>query len=271
MVRGAKELSRAPRQLAEKLRCETEGAAAVWSALARSRDKTLRTSLAAYLAAAIVIVTGLAGCGSSSEVVVQAGDTMITKATLAHWTPIEAILEYNAKPNQPVPSGVIPDPPNYTACIAHLEATPSLGEGQPKPQLKHRCRQLLEIAHEHILEILITTSWLEQEAAKQGLTPTATQIKRRLAEYTQQEFPTEHAFHRYLAITGMSITDVLLLLKKNLLASEFEGKARAAASNPSPPNRAYAQHFNELATRWTTQTNCHPGYIVTGCKQYPQK
>ena len=201
----------------------------------------------------------------------QAGSSSITKATVDRWTPIEAILEYNAKPSQPVPNGVVPDPPGYTACIAHLQATPSLGEGQPTPQLKRRCAQMLEIAHEHILEILIASSWLEQEAAKQGISPTAKQMKRWLAQYIQQEFPSEHAFHRYLAITGMNITDELLLLRKNLLASEFEGKARAAASNPSPANRAYAQYFNEFTARWTAHTSCHPEYIVASCKQYHQK
>jgi hypothetical protein len=75
----------------------------------------------------------LAACGGSSSnsgsevVVTVAGHPAVTKAMLAHYLSVYAITSRTAfpGPQQPVPKGEIPDPPNYTACIQFMKVNRS--------------------------------------------------------------------------------------------------------------------------------------------------
>src|ERR1035437_9769921 len=106
-----------------------------------------RRRLAAPWAAAIAIAA-MTGCGTSAsdedvaQVASSSGVTSISKSSLKHWMFVEAVLLHNEQPTTAVPKGLLPDPPEYTTCIAYLRATPlKLNENGPTPttaQLKSR-------------------------------------------------------------------------------------------------------------------------------------
>ncbi len=221
--------------------------------------------------AAGLSLSGLTACGSSSSaVVVQVGAHAITKATLNRWTAIEAILSYEFDPSGPVPKGVVPDPPSYTNCIAYLRKTPpALTKSATDPssaQLKRQCEQKQELLEHHMLDILITYYWLSGEAASRGVKVTAAELKQTLA----RQFPSEAAFHRFLALTGETASDERLLLTKSLLDTKLQQSVMASKGLTSKQQQeeALIKFSEEFARRWTARTSCRPGYVVSECRQY---
>src|SRR5919206_2859198 len=74
--------------------------------------RILRTALPIAACAALI-----AGCGSDvpTNGVAKIGDTVITKDQFNHW--LNAAAHGSAQPGSPV---TLPDPPNFTKCVANL-------------------------------------------------------------------------------------------------------------------------------------------------------
>jgi foldase protein PrsA len=223
----------------------------------------------------VVAVVGLTACGGgiSGDAVVQVGANSISKAMVDHWTRIEAVLTYKVIPRQPVPRGVVPDPPKYTACIAYLEANaPQPVKGQSKPtasQLKSQCQQRYVGLQRKVLSILITFDWMSGEIADQGAKVTDGEVKQAFQRFEHEEFSTEADFHKYLTYTGMSISDVLLLMRNTVLGTKLQQKALAKKGpTVQQQEQAFARFAGEFRKKWTAKTSCRTGYVVPGCKQY---
>src|SRR5438067_7358360 len=97
--------------------------------------RILRTALPIAAAAAV-----LAGCGSGlpGNGVAKVGSTVITKDQFNHW--LNAAAHGSATPGS---KPVVPDPPNFTKCVA-AQAKQPVPKGSKKPttaQLKAQCQQ----------------------------------------------------------------------------------------------------------------------------------
>ena len=104
----------------------------------------------------------LAACGSSgipSDAVVQVNGQPITKETFDHWLGVAASAGASSAGGQKTAKPVIPEPPAYTACIAHLQATepkPAKGEKAKTPTLlKTECEQQYKTYQQEVLGFLI--------------------------------------------------------------------------------------------------------------------
>ena len=68
---------------------------------------------------------------------------------------------------------MVPEPPNYTACISHLAATaPKPAKGQPAPttkQLKSECETQYKSLQTEVLGFLISSQWVLGEASSLGV------------------------------------------------------------------------------------------------------
>ncbi|TML78449.1 MAG: hypothetical protein E6G07_09605 [Actinobacteria bacterium] len=84
----------------------------------------------------------MARCGGvPSNGVAKVGDTTITKTQFNHWLNAAAKQQAQAQPG--AASAAVPDPPNFTKCIAKKKSQP-LPSGAQKPpaaQLKAQCKQ----------------------------------------------------------------------------------------------------------------------------------
>jgi hypothetical protein len=205
--------------------------------------------------------------GAPAEVVARVAGQTISKATLAHWIPIEAVLSHYTLPQEPVPSGVVPDPPSYTACIAYLRATPPEAlNAQAMPttaQLKERCRAYDKAIRRHTLQILVSYAWTRAEAHAHGIDVTDREVQRRWVQLEPERFPTEAIFTRYLRYTGSTVGDQLFHLRFNLLSERLGHKLLAEGGLPRAK-----KFYSEFARRWAAKTDCSPGYVIPECKQY---
>jgi hypothetical protein len=221
----------------------------------------------------IAVAAGLAACGSgsSSEIVAQVGNVgSISKGTLDHWIPIEAAVLYQERPTSPVPRGVLPDPPDYVACIAYLKtAGQKLVESGPKPtavQLKAKCRQRDQELKEITLNTLIGWDWTIGTGTALGLRASDAEVRQRLAEVKKATYSKETEYTDYLKATGQTVADMLLRSRVQL----FELKMQKRAATEKPQSAAQLQQSESLLSgkRWATVTSCRKGYVVSACKQY---
>lgn len=229
--------------------------------------KLARSTL--VLGAVVFAVLGTAACGGGMPpaVIVQVGGHSISKATLDHWVPIEAVIDHESIPQRPVPTGTVPDPPNYIACVAYLESiAPKVSGGGSKPtrvQLTGRCRQRYKDVRQHMLQILITYQWLIAESKALGIRVSEREVKHQFARFKNEEFGSEAVFEKFLRYTGESLGDELLIGRMDILSTKLRQKiltTRGIAGGST--------FLHEFAKKWAAKTSCRRGYIVPDCKQY---
>jgi foldase protein PrsA len=208
------------------------------------------------LGAVFFAVAGLAACGGGipSNAVVQVGGTPITKATFEHWMSIAAASSSATAPGQTAPKPVIPDPPSYTACIAHLQATaPKPAKGQPKPtaaQLKTQCEQQYKSLQQEVLGFLISSAWVLGEAESQGVKVSDAEVKKQFEQIKSQQFPKPAEFQKFLATSGQTVSDLLLRVKLNLLSSKLQQKIakQKGAVTQAEISKYYNEHRSQFGS-----------------------
>lgn len=203
-----------------------------------------------------VLLTGvtLTACGGGipGNAVVNVNGSPITNTTFNHWLAVAASASSQAAPGSTAPKPVIPDPPTYKACIAHLEATaPKPAKGQSKPTaaaLKTQCEQQYTALKTQVLGFLISANWVIGEAAEQGVKVSDSEVKKQFSQIKAQQFPKEADFQKFLTSTGYTVSDLLLRVKLNLLSSKIQQKvSKNAGKKPGQKEiqAYYEQHKSQ--------------------------
>ncbi len=167
------------------------------------------------------------GGGIPSDAVVQVGSNPITKATFEHWLTVASASSATTA-GKTAAKPVIPVPPNYTECIAHLEATaakPAKGQAKPtKAQLKSECEQQYTSLKQEVLGFLISSEWVIGEASNLGVKVSDAEVKKEFEKIKNQQFPKPAEFEKFLATSGQTVSDLLLRVKLNMLSSKIQQK-----------------------------------------------
>ncbi|HST55103.1 MAG TPA: peptidyl-prolyl cis-trans isomerase [Solirubrobacteraceae bacterium] len=197
----------------------------------------------------------MSACGSSgipANAVIKVGDNAVTKSTFNHWLSVAAESSSTAAPGQAAPKPVIPDPPSYTACITHLQATaPKPAKGQPKPtatQFKAQCAQQYTALKQQVLGFLISSNWVLGEAADQGISVTDAAVQKQFNQVKQQQYPKAADFQKFLDSSGQTVSDLLLRVKLNLLSSKIQQKITKSKSNVTQAQ--IASYYNKNKQRF---------------------
>jgi hypothetical protein len=254
----------------------------------------------AVLGTLLVSAACLSGCGGSAgnaggasngagskEVVARVGSiATIDSATLNRWMPIEARIIYSEKPKGPAPAGVMPDPPDYSACIAFLTAylhgdyaqihSPTGVGGESSAELKRKCEHQYTELKAITLNTLIGWYWIIGQGMEAGISVTPQQVKERLTTVNKRLFASSADFANYLRWTDETTEDMLFRSRVQLFESEIHDKTLAAAKAASKITDvkqrevALAKISSELspAQRWVQKTTCAPAYVVSSCKEY---
>jgi foldase protein PrsA len=196
--------------------------------------------------AVFVALLGLSACGGvPGNAVVQVGGTPITKATFAHWMAVAAASSaVSAGTTGSKPP--VPEPPKYTACIAHLEATQ-----KPAPsaaQLKAQCEQQYKSIQQEVLGFLISSAWVLGESSSQGVKVTDQEVKKQFTQIKSAEFPKAADFEKFLASSGQTVSDVLLRVKLNLLSTKIQQKIVKAGGKVTQAQ--ITKYYNENPQRF---------------------
>jgi foldase protein PrsA len=203
-----------------------------------------------------VLLTGvtLTACGGGipGDAVVSINGNAITSSTFNHWMMVAAGSSAAATATGQAAKPVVPDPPTYKACIAHLEATaPKPAKGQPKPTaatLKTQCEQQYTALKQQVLGFLISANWVIGEASEQGVKISDNEVKKQFNQIKTQQFPKEADFQKFLASSKQTISDLLLRVKLNLLSSKIQQKiSKNAGKKPNQQEITayYEQHKSQ--------------------------
>ena len=190
------------------------------------------------LGAVFFAVVGLAACGGGipGNAVVQVGGTPITKATFEHWMSVAA--SSTAATGTTGAKPVVPDPPDYTACIAHLEATAAKARQGPVQAddgaAEERVRTAVQIAAAggaRLLDLLVVGARRSRITGREGERP---EVKKQFEKIKNEQFPKAAEFQKFLATSGQTVSDLLLRVKLNLLSTKIQQKI---AKEKAPPAR----------------------------------
>jgi foldase protein PrsA len=203
------------------------------------------------LGAVFFAVLGLVACGGGvpGNAVVSVNGTPITKAAFEHWISVAAASTAGSTGAKPV----IPDPPDYTSCIAHLEATsPKPAKGQSKPtaaQLKSECEQQYKSLQQEVLGFLISSSWVLGEAESLGVKVSDAEVRKEFEKIKNEQFSQPGEFQKFLATSGETVSDLLLRVKLNMLSQKIQQKV---SKKKAVTQAEIEKYFNEHKSQYGT-------------------
>jgi foldase protein PrsA len=217
--------------------------------------------LIAALGAVLFVIVGLAACGggvAGNDVVNVEGSQAISKAAFAHWLNVAASSSTSEKP-------VVPDPPNYTACIAHLKenaARLKKGEKQPtEAELKKQCETQYKSLQQEVLGFLTSSAWVMGEAKSLGVNVDDKTVRDQFLKIKHQQFKQPAEFEKFLKTSGQTVSDLLLRVKLNMLSQKIQAKI---AKEKSTPSQAEIQkYYNENKSKYGTPEKRDAQIILT--------
>jgi foldase protein PrsA len=165
----------------------------------------------------------IAGCGSDvpSNGVAKVGDSVITKDQFNHW--LNAAAHGSAAPGSNV---TIPDPPNFTKCVANLAKQP-VAKGAKKPtqaQLKTQCKQQYDALKQQVMQFLVSAEWIQQEASKQNVKVSDKEVQKQFQDQKKQSFQKDADYKKFLQNSGMTEADLLFRVKLDVISNDVRTK-----------------------------------------------
>ena len=170
------------------------------------------------------VAVAFAACGGiPGDAVVSVDGKSITKDTFKHWLTVAAASSASTTGTK----AAVPDPPQYTACIAAAKAVSRPAKGQKAPteaQLKTQCEQEYKSLQQEVLGFLISSNWVLGEASSLGVNASDKEVKKQFEKIKSQQFPKAAEFEKFLKTSGQTVSDLLLRVKLNLLSSKIQQK-----------------------------------------------
>jgi foldase protein PrsA len=184
--------------------------------MTHSLSKLALAAVTASVGAALI-----AGCGNDVPAgsVAKVGDETITKSEFDKW------LKTAAAGASQGGQAVVPDPPNYTKCVAAKKQQPTQTGAKPSDaQAEKLCKQEYDQLKNEVMQFLIQSEWVEQEAAARDVGVSDQEVKRSFEDQKKQAFPSDKAYKKFLASSGMSEEDILFRVKLDQLQQKLTQK-----------------------------------------------
>jgi foldase protein PrsA len=211
----------------------------------------------------------LSACGSDvpGNSVAKIGDQTIRKSTFDHWMSIAAVSQAgqtNTTGGTP-PKAQIPDPPNFTKCVANKKATAAKpAKGQPEPteaQLKGQCKQEYNTLRDQVLEFLIRGNWIEQETAKQNVKVSDKEVRKQIDAAVKQAFQNPGDFQKFLQRSGLTQADVFYQQRNQLLQQKLTEKVTKAQGKVT--DAQIAAYYNKNKSKFATPERRNLRIVLT--------
>jgi foldase protein PrsA len=207
-------------------------------------------------------LVGISACGGiSGDAVVQVNGTAITKTAFDHWMSVAAASSSASTGEKPA----VPEPPNYTTCIAHLaKVTPKPTKGQKAPttaQLKSECATQYKSLQSEVLGFLISSQWVIGEASSLGVKLSDAEVKKEFTKIKTTQFPKPAEFEKFLASSGQTVSDLLLRVKLNLLSQKIQKQVVKEKSTVTAAQ--VAKYYNENKSKYGTPEKRNVRVILT--------
>ena len=190
-----------------------------------SPGRARRHALAAL--ALTATACALAACGNSvpPSGVAKVGDSVIERSEFDHWLRTAAASQQQSPDGEPRPV-VVPDPPNFTRCVADRQKQPApKGATKPAPaQLKQQCKQEFDSLKDQVMQFLIQAEWVQQEAESRDVTVSDQEVRKQFEDQKKQAFPNDKAYRDFLKTSGQTEQDILFRVRLDALQNKIRQK-----------------------------------------------
>jgi foldase protein PrsA len=217
------------------------------------------------LGAVLFALIGLSACGGGGipgNAVISVDGTPITKAAFNHWLSVAAYSSSSGPFAQKV---TVPDPPNYTKCIAHFKEVAEGPEGvKKKPteaELKKQCELQYKSLSQEVLGFLTSSQWVLGEAKSLGVKVSDKEVRKQFEKIKNQQFPKVAEFEKFLTTSGQTVSDLLLRVKLNMLSQKIQAKIVKSASKVS--DEKISKYYNQHRSNYGQQEKRNVEIILT--------
>jgi foldase protein PrsA len=227
--------------------------------------KAVRLLLALCALGALAAV--VAGCGGvPGNAVADVDGTNIDKAEFNHW--MNVAVKSSGQQN-----ATVPDPPNFTKCIAEKrKTTPAPGKGKPKvtdQQLKSQCQQEYNSLRDQVVSLLISYRWIQAEANQRNIKVTNAEVQKSFQQQKKQNFPKESQYQAFLKKYGQTQADILTRVKLDLLSSKI--RDQVIKGKDKVTNAQVQAFYNKNKSRFSTPETRDLLIVLTKTKAKAQQ
>jgi foldase protein PrsA len=222
-------------------------------------SKLLRYTSA--LGAVLFALVGVTACGGvPGNAVVQVGGSPISKTAFEHWMSVASTSNKEAGSTE---KPVVPVPPDFTACIAHLRVTSAKTSKTPPTtaKLKSECQVQYKALQQEVLGFLISSQWVLSEANSLGVKLSDAEVKKEFTKIKATQFPKAAEFEKFLASSGQTVSDLLLRVKLNLLSQKIQKQIVKNKSNVTQAQ--ITKYYNENKSKYGTPEKRNVRIILT--------
>lgn len=207
------------------------------------------------------------------EVVARTGHLSITLGYLEKWVPLEIVLvSYRA--NSSIPVGVVPDPPEYHACVQYLVSLSRNGRmgrdhERAAKALRSACAREYAADRVSTLSHLVRFAWIHEEAAKRGVKEDRPLVNKEVATKLNGQLRSA---------IGASVSDLRFAVSAELLTGAIEetlpGRRRLRRLKhetlrmSEEVDNEFARFYQDLVRRGTARTVCKPELASNVCSNY---
>ena len=239
--RAERERAAREREARERKRLEREQ---------KKREGTPPERRRAVLAAGAVVCLGLI-VGALAISGVLGGSNASTSSGDEPTVPSDAIAVVQDAPDD---IGTITKE-QFNRSLKQVAASSGLTD-TPKPSSK----QYTDIKDSAIGDLL-TTVWIQSEAAEEGISVSDKLIADKLAQVKKQNFKTEAEYRRFLERAGYNQQDVHLRSELQLLQTAIQRGQLVR-------QKGLHRFVDYYRSKWKSRTFCAPGYVVKRCENY---
>ncbi len=177
------------------------------------------------------------------DAVARAGNISISDEAFDHWLEIAAMSQQQAQPDDKKKKKKDPVPKKGT---------------QEYNQLR-----------DQVMQFLINAAWIEQEAADKDVAINKKDIDKEFEKTKKQFFPKKKDFDKFLKTSGMSLDDVRLRVKLQLLSNKIRENVTKEASKVSSED--IDKYYKKNKKQFTTPATVDVKLILTKKKSDAEK
>ena len=231
-------------------------------------NKLRQSALGAFFVAALAVGVSACGGGIPGNSVATVGDQTIKRSTFDHWMRIIAISQAGQTNPAAAKNAKVPDAPDFKQCAADKKkAAPKPAKGQPEPTeatFVAQCKQQYEQFKTEVLGFLIRSTWLDQEAAKQGVKVSDAELQKQIDAIKKQQFTQKGSYEKFLQNAGLTNEDVLFQQRVRELQDKITQKITKGKGNVT--DAQIADYYNKNKSRFATPERRDLRIVLTKTK-----
>jgi foldase protein PrsA len=223
----------------------------------------------------VVVAAGFglvgAGCGDDdtpSDAVAKVGEVVIDRSEFDKWFRVVALSpfleggEFVTKP---------PNPPSFSNCVAikRAQVPPTRRDELSVEQLRRRCAREYDKLKRSTMHTLITTEWVQQEAAARNVTVSDKEVALVLQARKHGGFRSDDGFRQFLRDSGTTEGDIKFITRIQRLQAKVEDAITREASKLSDDD--IARYYEKNKQRFSEPERRELTFVLTNTRAGAQE